>query len=138
MWHFGWRQVVFITEEQRLFQDVSYLQSRAHELPEWTPVTVLLETLVYSLHCTVFSIFSSQTQAEVRMLLSSRGIRVETREFESSRGPGAVEDIFVKERDIRVFILNMYSLFASQVLCQVSTLIRVRMHKPLHLLLMYS
>ena len=54
------------------------------------------------------------------MLLSSRNIEVETRQFSSSRGPEAVQDIFVSDKHMRVFILNMYSLFASQVLCKVS------------------
>ena len=72
----------------------------------------------FLLHTAVFSLL--QTQAEVRKLLSFRGVRVETREFDSSRGPGAIKDVFVKERDMRVFVLNMYPLFAGQVLCQVS------------------
>ncbi len=54
------------------------------------------------------------------MLLSSRNITVETRQFSSSRGPETVQDIFVSDNHMRVFILNMYSLFASQVLCKVS------------------
>lgn len=58
----------------------------------------------------------------MKMLLSSKGVAVETRQFQSSHGPKAVEDIFVKGKRMRVFILNMYSLFASQVLCKVSTM----------------
>ena len=65
-------------------------------------------------------LFPSQTQAEVKMLLSPKNITVETRQFSSSRGPEAVEDIFVRGKYMRVFILNMYSLFASRVLCKVS------------------
>lgn len=54
------------------------------------------------------------------MLLSSRNVTVETRQFSSSRGPDTVEDIFVEDKYMRVFILNMYSLFASRILCKVS------------------
>ena len=56
----------------------------------------------------------------MRRMLSDRGVKVDKREFRSDRGPSSVDDLFVKDRDMRVFVLNMYSLFASQVLCQVS------------------
>ena len=56
----------------------------------------------------------------MKMLLSSRNVTVETRQFSSSRGPDTVEDIFVEDKYMRVFILNMYSLFASRILCKVS------------------
>ena len=55
----------------------------------------------------------------MKMKLSAKGVRVETREFSSDRGPRTVEDLFVKEKHMRVFVLNMYSLSASIVLCQV-------------------
>ena len=76
-----------------------------------------MHSLYSSVQCVVSVLV--QTQAEVKMLLSSRGITVEKRQFQSSHGPKAVEDIFVREKDMRVFILNMYSPFASQVLCKV-------------------
>lgn len=53
--------------------------------------------------------------------LSAKGVKVETREFHSDHGPRSTDDIFVKEHDMRVFVLNMYSLFASELLCQVGT-----------------
>ena len=42
------------------------------------------------------------------------------REFATNQDPLDVEDFFVKSRDMRVFVLNMYVDFAKRILCEVS------------------
>ncbi|CAI8032231.1 hypothetical protein GBAR_LOCUS18242 [Geodia barretti] len=55
-------------------------------------------------------------QRVVKKLLPE--VSIVTREFTTDRDPLAVEDFFVKSRDMRVFVLNMYVDFAKKILCE--------------------
>lgn len=68
-----------------------------------------------------------QTEIQVSRLLSPYKIVIEPRQFNSRIDDlKSVTDLFVEERYVRVFMLNMFSTFARIVLCEVS-LIRIAM-----------
>ena len=47
-------------------------------------------------------------------------VDIVVREFASTDDALKVEDLFVKDRDMRIFVLNMYVNHARRILCQVS------------------
>ena len=50
----------------------------------------------------------------------SRSVEVKSRQFATADGPLIINDLFVEDDHVRVFILNMYPFYARVVLCEVS------------------
>ena len=55
------------------------------------------------------------------MELLSNDINIITREFETSANPLDVDNLFVEDLDMRVFVMNTYIDHARTIICKVNT-----------------
>ena len=49
-------------------------------------------------------------------------VDIVTIEFASSADPLEIDNLFVEDKDMRVFVINMYVDHAKRILCEVSTM----------------
>ena len=86
----------------------------------------MVKTCILSLYI----LSSLQTQRVVTELLS-RDVNIVTREFATHSHPLDMDDLFVEDLDMRVFVLNMYVDHARHIICEVRIVIHLALRQKL-------